>query len=211
MIYLYHLLVGILLIAVLDKPLRIALIIALVKELFDLITGGEVNALEFIAIVIIPFIVEHRSLWLVTAMCLALHIPAQAQYEWKSKLPTFGLFFVSGAGDGLAEKLKHHYWEFKAQFPNANDQVWNPNLSWVNKWKVDENGNVIYPLQERYWGSSTVFSGLTDPYHGARTISRSTATVGTVIWIGRKQKWWHYLVDAAAITASRNIGFHTIY
>ena len=71
-----------------------------------------------------------------------------------------GLLFVSGMADGTAETLRVNYSDFKAVFPKANDQYWNPSISWHNKWK---NGDIRQG--EKFPLSSTALVFTTDGYH----------------------------------------------
>ena len=45
------------------------------------------------------------------------------------------LLIVSGCYDGSVEIVKHDYKAFKRKFPNANDDFFDPRISWKNKWK----------------------------------------------------------------------------
>ena len=51
-------------------------------------------------------------------------------------------------------------------------EKWNPKFSWKRKWKTDANGKLIYPLKERFKGSSTVFVLFTDMNHATRSLIR---------------------------------------
>lgn len=45
------------------------------------------------------------------------------------------LCFFGGAFKGYSDVLNYHYSNFKKIHPNINDQFWNPELSWTNKYK----------------------------------------------------------------------------
>jgi hypothetical protein len=130
------------------------------------------------------------------------------QYQIKEKLPALGVLVFSGAWDGVGEKVKWKYKEFKMAFPKAKDHFWNPELSWRNKYEFTPDGQIG---GERFPGSTTVFVFATDGYHLSRTISKTTGVVGAVWLIGKKQKWYYYVFDFLLYSAARGIGFHLTY
>lgn len=50
-----------------------------------------------------------------------------------------------------------------------HDSYFNPQISWVNKWAVDESGKPV-PGVDRYWESSRLFVVLTDFWHLAKSL-----------------------------------------
>ena len=84
-------------------------------------------------------------------------------FQFKSEQPTLALLFLSGAANGLEDVLQFHYADFRQVHPNANEQWWNPELSWRNKYK---NGD---PAQgRRFPGSTSVLVATTDAWHLAK-------------------------------------------
>ena len=76
-------------------------------------------------------------------------------------LTILGLLFVAAASvsEAIMDKIQFHYdisifsqYKYKQTF-------WNPNLSWVNKWK-DSSAK-----QESFLGSSSIFVFTTDAWH----------------------------------------------
>lgn len=116
------------------------------------------------------------------------------------------LLFTSGFLDGTAETLQFHYSHFKKRFPNANDQFWNPDLSWTNKYK---NGNV--EDGEKFPLSTTSLIGLTDGYHMMRTGRNLTMVTGITITLGEKRKFKHYLMDGLIKFCVYSAGFTLAY
>jgi hypothetical protein len=80
--------------------------------------------------------------------------------------------FLSGAADGFGDVLQFHYRDFKQVFPNANDQFWNPELSWQNKYL-----NGVPAQGPKFWGSTNVFVGTTDAWHATKTFRIATLSV----------------------------------
>jgi hypothetical protein len=66
---------------------------------------------------------------------------------------------ASGVSEAVMDKLQFHY--DKSIFSNEKykQTFWNPNLSWVNKWK-DSSAR-----EEKFSGSSTLFVFTTDAWH----------------------------------------------
>lgn len=121
--------------------------------------------------------------------------------------------FISGLLDGTIEAIKFHYYSgFKRRFKNANDQFWNPDMSWTNKYK---NGNPDDGPKFFESTNSLVFT--TDAYHGLRTAKNLVNTFTITFYINRarkdlrKMKFKKVLLDALILTTIRNIGFTTTY
>ena len=121
--------------------------------------------------------------------------------------------FVSGLLDGTIEAIKFHYHSgFKPRFKNANDQFWNPDVSWTNKYK---NGN---PEEgAKFLGSTNSLVFVTDGYHALRTSKNLINTLTLTFYINRvrkdprKLKLKKVLLDALILTTIRNIGFTASY
>lgn len=124
----------------------------------------------------------------------------------REKVP-LASFFVAGAFEGVAETLKWHYWEFEGVHSGADEQYWNPSVSWVNKYKggVSANG-AKFPL------STTAFVWMTDGYHLMRFGKVSFLTVGLVLSPDlRGRKWYVYILKTFVYTLSYSAGFHLTY
>ncbi len=121
--------------------------------------------------------------------------------------------FVSGFLDGTIEAMKFHYSNgFKPRFKNIDDQFWDPDLSWRNKYK---NGN---PEEgPKFKGSTNSLVCVTDGYHGLRTAKNLVNTFTLVFYINRtrkdlkKIKLKKIVLDALILTTIRNIGFTASY
>lgn len=49
------------------------------------------------------------------------------------------LITMAGAANGFMDALQFH----GAWSKLGNEQFWNPNKSWINKWEIDEAGKAI--------------------------------------------------------------------
>jgi len=97
-------------------------------------------------------------------------------FNLNKEIPSMALLFISGAADGFGDVLQFHYREFEQVFPNANEQWFNPELSWRNKYK---NGD---PSQgRRYPGSISVFVAGTDAWHATKLTRLTTLTASLAI------------------------------
>lgn len=120
---------------------------------------------------------------------------------------------VSGFLDGTIEALKFHYYNgFKPRFKNIDDQFWDPDKSWRNKYK---NGN---PEEgPKFKGSTNSLVCTTDAYHGLRTAKNLVNTFTLVFYINRTRKDFKKIklrkiaIDALILTTIRNIGFTASY
>ena len=120
-------------------------------------------------------------------------------------------FFIAGAMDGTVEILRHDYRTFKRVFPKANDQFWDPQKSWHNKWKDGERAN-----GEKFLGSSTVFVWTTDGYHLLRSTEKFFIVTGVALKFACneqvfQQKWWYYILDFVAHSLAYTAGFNLSY
>jgi hypothetical protein len=81
--------------------------------------------------------------------------------ELKIVLGIFAFLFVAfaAASEAVMDKVQFHY--NKSIFKDAKYKqiFWDPNLSWVNKWK-DSSAR-----EEKFAGSSTIFVFTTDAWH----------------------------------------------
>lgn len=118
------------------------------------------------------------------------------------------LTFAAGACDGQVETIKYHYKNFKAVFPSANDQFWNPSLSHKNKWRDGD-----YIKGEAFPMSSTFFVWTTDSYHMLRSGKKLMLMTAIVIPIcghdGKKFK--HYFTDFIVYSVCYASGFSLMY
>lgn len=72
------------------------------------------------------------------------------------------IVLVVGAGicNAVMDTLKHHY--EASIFNKYNENFWNPEKSWKNKWGWDYNKGKPKP---KYWGSTTFLVFTTDAWH----------------------------------------------
>jgi hypothetical protein len=135
-------------------------------------------------------------------------IGLKAQSDFKKNIPSFVSTFVAGMADGLNQTLEFHYNDFKRVFPNANDNYWNPQVSWVNKYK---NGNSADG--PKYMGSTTYLVWTTDGYHLTRFIEHATIATSITLRINfkEKKKWYIYVFDITENLFINRLGFVVVY
>lgn len=95
------------------------------------------------------------------------------------------LWVLSGATLALCEVLQFRYGDFKRIFKLADDQYWNPKVSWINKYKVDiisdSNGlphSVSSIGEPRFLFSLTLLRWATDGFHLIQSVSSFLAAIG---------------------------------
>ena len=150
-----------------------------------------------------------KKLFSLVLILLSLNLSAQLipKEDLKPILIRSGLMMLSGSFDATAEVLRINYSYFAKVHPNANSEFWNPNESWVNKWK---NGD---PQQgEKFPLSSTALVFTTDAYHLFRMGRNVTMITAITIPIGRKgKKWKQYVVEGSIYYLSYTAGFNLMY
>lgn len=130
--------------------------------------------------------------------------------KWKmnsNRWWTGGLVFLAGATKGFNETLHFHWKEFKRQFPGANTQWFNPNVSWKNKYRNNDP-----EAGPKFFGSTSVFIMFTDQYHLNNFINRAAWGTALVIKIGEgKRPLKHYLLDLLYYGVCHQAGFAATY
>jgi hypothetical protein len=114
------------------------------------------------------------------------------KYDWKNTLVPASFAGIAGIFGGLHEVIQNHYPSFKRVFPKANDQYWNPAISFHNKeWR----GAVPVTFTDGYH--------LTRDFHNI-TLYCSGITLGidAVKCHDNKRYWWHLLIDAGITTGA---------
>ena len=145
-----------------------------------------------------------KTLTIILLSLFSLTLPGQQVKQYlKHNAVSLSLCFAGGAFDGFNEVLDFDYPAFKRTFPKANDNFWNPNISWQNKWK---NGNL--DEGRRFPGSTTIFVWTTDGYHLTKTMTKACITASIVLHIGKKQRWWKYGLDFLTYSVAYSAGFN---
>ena len=150
-----------------------------------------------------------------TAMLLLLTIGVHAQdrsssKKWKldkNKIWTGGLVFVAGSAKGFNETLQFNYPKFKETFPNANEQWFNPKISWRNKYESGNPDN-----GSKFFLSTSLLVMLTDQYHLNNFIHKSAIMSAFVIKLGEEKKpFRHYVFDLLYYSVCYQAGFAATY
>lgn len=142
---------------------------------------------------------------MIRATLIAIFLSVAGYCQTGAKVAKYTLPLIAGMADGLKERISYHYYTIPDTW---NQQFWNPQLSWRNKWKNgDPNQGEAFPL------SSTTLVFLTDGYHLLRTANRwawiGCATIS--IQINTPKKWYLYLIDMATHWLGFVAGFHLTY
>ena len=124
--------------------------------------------------------------------------PNHYRFSFKKEALPLSFYFVSGLTDGLMDYLQFKY--------EGKNQFWQPDISCNNKWK---NGDK--KQGEKFFGSSTVFVGLTDGWHLSKTVRNLFTGATIVLKFGSKKKWYYYLIDGVIYQAVNRIGFNITY
>jgi len=117
------------------------------------------------------------------------------------------LMFLSGVASGYNEVILHHYPQFKRVHPEANDSYFNPDESWLRKYKNHD------PSQgPAFWQSTGSLAAFTDFYHLTGVMDHGALLCGSVVLvIGEKRKWYEYAIQIVGGIAVRSAGFSLIY
>ena len=125
----------------------------------------------------------------------------------KNKILTGSLVLVAGSAKGFNETLHFNYKAFENTFPGANENWFNPQISWRNKYKDGDPDN-----GPKFFLSTSVLVMVTDQYHLNNFINRAALMSALVIKIGEgKKPFKHYLFDLAYYSACYTAGFAAMY
>ena len=122
-------------------------------------------------------------------------------HKLRNKFMHYSFMSLGGVCDAISEELLHHYSLVKEKFPNIKDKFFNPEISWHNKYK---NGDE--KQGDAFFGSSTVFVGVTDAFHFSRSI-KQTMWLGGLITFQKgknfKQTVLQALISIAVYTTAK--------
>ena len=125
----------------------------------------------------------------------------------KNKIITGSLVFVGGAAKGFNETLHFNYKAFENTFPGANNQWFDPQVSWRNKYEGGNPDN-----GPKFFLSTSAFVVVTDQYHLNNFIHKSALMTALVIKIGDgKKPFRHYVYDLIFYSVCYQTGFAATY
>lgn len=125
--------------------------------------------------------------------------------EMKKEAPIYLMLFIAGAADGLSQDLLFHYPEFERFSGATNEQYWNPELSWRNKYKDGDPENGA-----KFFGSTTFLVGLTDGYHASRSL-RDTMIILSLATSPKETSKKDIVKKAFIYTICYGSGFTLVY
>ena len=94
-------------------------------------------------------------------------------------------------------------------FPKANDNFFNPAVSWTNKYKDNDPSKGA-----KFWGSTTVFVEVTDFKHLMDFVTDvpNYVSISLPLCISHGRIKWYQIVSRALVaTVVREAGFNLVY
>jgi hypothetical protein len=126
-------------------------------------------------------------------------------YHVEKNHASHGMMFVGGAFNGVSDALAHKYSSTVFYKSPANNQFWNPQVSWENKYRD-------WPIDDRpaYFGSTTFLAWTTDGWHMTKTGQLKSMQVAMVLYKPEKEirKWWWPVADVFVTGVFYSAGFH---
>lgn len=120
------------------------------------------------------------------------------------------LLILAGCCNGIMDALQFHY--MSTGLP-LGDYFWNPELSWMNKYKNGEPS-----LGPRFFGSTTFLVFLTDAWHLFKFLFLAFIRAAIVVLIVAqlKNKEWYFNVLRFVVlwllcSGIQSLGFHLFY
>jgi hypothetical protein len=113
--------------------------------------------------------------------------------------------FTAGAAWGIHETSVN--WPDRIP-PSWNEHFWDNRVSWENKYKRGEYGQLLQPLTPKFFGSTSFLVATTDAKHLFASVHRwGMLGTGVSIGIGEKRKLWHYAADIGITALAYGAGF----
>ena len=121
----------------------------------------------------------------------------------------YGLFALAGYAEGMNNALLFHYSAFKRVHPEANDQFWNPGISWKNKYEDWDNGN----QNPKFFQSTSTLVFTTDGFHLTNMVDHISLLAGASVTIplGEKKPLKWYVKQIATSYLCNRAGFYLSY
>jgi hypothetical protein len=124
----------------------------------------------------------------------------------------------AGIANGTMDKLQFHFGKSRLA-KVENQQYWNPQISWENKWSKTAEGKLAQPLRPAFPGSTTVFVWLTDGWHLMKFLYHGFARLALVLSLslpyvilkGKAAPWWAYPAAWLVLAGLQAVGFHITY
>lgn len=122
------------------------------------------------------------------------------------------ILILSGIFSGIADisstpaKFNQSVFRKWNQAFEYGEYIGHKDETWVNKWAINESGEVM-PGTNRFFLSSTALVGLTDMWHGARTLMLFFLFLGAMLW-PNPARWWQYIASYATMVILYSAGWH---
>lgn len=116
------------------------------------------------------------------------------------------LFLLAWACNGMMDRIQFH-WDTAPQWMKKLDWFFNPEKSWIRKWKVDSKSKPVYKdgkLVPRFFLSDTLLVSFTDGWHLLKWIMTESICIALAIATG---VWWYYFIFRTIVI----IGFRLTY
>jgi hypothetical protein len=129
------------------------------------------------------------------------------------------LWLIAGAANGVMDTLFVHYSSSVFATEKVNAQYWDPYTSWENKYAKDAEGNLMQPLRQKFFGSTTFLVWLTDGWHLMKQIMLLAIGYIFVLLLSGLMRlhrvgWVNvalWLTVGVVVAYSFSIGFHVTY
>ncbi len=114
------------------------------------------------------------------------------------------LIILAGISNAIMDVLKFRY--SRSVFNKFNENWWNPNKSWRNKWK---NGD---PEQgERFWGSSRWFVRFTDAWHFFQGLMFTSLFLSIVFYETMINAWVDFIMIYLIFTLTFSLFYKKVF
>lgn len=120
------------------------------------------------------------------------------------------LIIISSIARAISNKVLFHY--HTSIF--RNNDWFNPDKSWSNKWKTKGNEFVFDSkgkYKERFFGSSTIFVIFTDAWHLFESVSKYTLIGSIIVWAYFSLVWWWLIILIGIMIITFHIFFTYIF
>jgi hypothetical protein len=128
------------------------------------------------------------------------------------------LLFIAMMCRSLVHTLLHHYGKFTEKYNIRNHRFWNPEISWVDKYELNEDGSIKLDGNDKPIKKKGVWIFWYDAFHRFNTVELGTydlaITIPLTITLGLVW-WWgiviFLIIGVALMPLFFNLGYDEIW
>ena len=133
--------------------------------------------------------------------------------NWLPLMFVFVATIIAMICRALVHTLLHHYGSFSSKFNVRNHRWWNPEISWLNKYELNDDNSIKLDENDKPIKKKGVIIQLSDAFHFFNTIELGafTFTIATPVWMLLGLAWWWLIIIYGIIGLIIILTFNLFY